>query len=109
MPDDELHDLSQWDLEHAQQQAPPKQRRTVVSVAFPSADYQFVGSAAQAVGMRTSEFVRFSALREAHEVAAVFRWGQDRTQTDSNWSVNEEVIASDGAVVRDETTKVAAA
>ncbi len=60
--DQELQDMSQWDHERAEERAPVKGARAVVSVAFAREDFSRVTECAQREGMRTSEFIRQAAL-----------------------------------------------
>ncbi|HUG16859.1 MAG TPA: hypothetical protein VMM78_17765 [Thermomicrobiales bacterium] len=59
----ELEDPDTWDETQAQVHQPPKHRRAVVSVAFPRDDFERVADAANASGMKLSEFIRHAALQ----------------------------------------------
>jgi len=63
--DEELQDESFWDWESATWQPPVVNPRAVVSVSFPSADFQVVARAAEAAGLKLSEFIREAAIAAA--------------------------------------------
>lgn len=65
--DEELRELEDPDTwETASESRPPvKNQRSVVSVAFAREDFEHVARAARQRGMRTSEFIRNAALRQA--------------------------------------------
>ncbi len=72
MHDDELRRLQdddEWDAESAVYQPPRKTRRAVVSVAFPSADFQLVATVARAAGQPTSQFIREAAVERARRAS----------------------------------------
>ena len=52
-----------WDLAGAVTQPPVKNRRSVVSVAFPSEQFQAVARAAREQGKKLSAFIREAAMR----------------------------------------------
>lgn len=74
MDDKELRDLQEpgsWDDDRAERRSGLKTARAVVSVAFARQDFERVSEAARVSGMRTSEFIRQAALREASEQQGV--------------------------------------
>ena len=62
---EELRNPDTWDLGNAVTQPPIKNRRSVVSVAFPSADFQTVAREARRLGKKVSAFIREAALGAA--------------------------------------------
>jgi hypothetical protein len=60
----QLEDPDTWDGQ-VEQRSPVKNQRSVVSVAFAREDYERVAQAARHHGMKTSEFIRNAALRQA--------------------------------------------
>ena len=61
----DLEDSQSWDLDNPVKSGPVKNRRTVVSVSFPSSAFQVVASAADAAGLSTSQFIREAAIAKA--------------------------------------------
>lgn len=61
----DLENEGSWAWEKAETRPAVESRRTVVSVAFPRAEYEQVARYASSVGMKTSEFIRNAALRMA--------------------------------------------
>ena len=57
-----------WDFDNPVKSEPVKNRRTVVSVSFPSSDYQVVAAAASEAGLNTSRFIREAAISKASPV-----------------------------------------
>jgi hypothetical protein len=60
-----LSDPEEWDFDAAEGRQPVRRARAIVSVAFAADDFDLVNGAARARGLRTSEFIRESALRAA--------------------------------------------
>ncbi len=52
-----------WDFDTAVIQPPIANRRSVVSVAFPAADFQTVAREARRLGVKLSAYIREAALR----------------------------------------------
>ena len=76
MPDrtsKELEAAENWDFENPEPGVPVKNRRTVVSVSFPSEAFRVVSTYAQSVRMKTSEFIREAAIDRASPQGAVSR------------------------------------
>ena len=63
----ELEDPNTWDLENAEIMPPVRNPRAVVSVSFPRGDFELVSECAEKHGMKTSEFIRKAAIKEASE------------------------------------------
>ena len=61
----DLEDSRNWDLDNPTKAGPVRGRRTVVSVSFPSGDFQIVAAAADEVGITTSQFIREAAIAKA--------------------------------------------
>ncbi len=61
----ELEDPQSWDLDHPVKSGPVRNRRTVVSVSFPSSAFQVVAEAAHEAGLSTSRFIREAAVAKA--------------------------------------------
>ena len=61
----DLEEMKNWDLENPVKSDPVKNRRTVVSVSFPSRDFQVVAAAADQAGISTSQFIREAAVAKA--------------------------------------------
>lgn len=72
----DLEDSRNWDLDNPTKSRPVKNRRTVVSVSFPSRDFQVVAAAAEEVGITTSQFIREAAIAKASPgyAEAVVSW-----------------------------------
>ena len=72
----ELQNPDNWDYDSAELHPPVKNRRTVVSVSLPSADFQLINAYAERMGMRVSEMIRKAALEKAspQEGSVVFQW-----------------------------------
>jgi hypothetical protein len=60
-----LEDPDEWDLEHAERQQPPRNRRAIVSVAFKPQDFAMVSAVARERGQPVSQFIRQAALESA--------------------------------------------
>ena len=75
-------DSRNWDLDNPTKSGPVKNRRTVVSVSFPSSDFQVVAAAADKAGLTTSQFIREAALAKASPVyaEAVVSWAGGTNQ-----------------------------
>ena len=58
-------DSERWDLDNPVKSGPVKNRRTVVSVSFPSGAFQVVAAAAGEAGLSTSQFIREAAIAKA--------------------------------------------
>ena len=72
MPDDQeldLQDDSTWDSDKAEVRQPSRSNRVVVSVAFTRQDFEKVVEHAESVNMKTSEFIRSSALEKVSKPA----------------------------------------
>jgi hypothetical protein len=54
-----------WDLDAAEARPAVRNRRAVVSVAFPSEDFKKVSQAAERAKMKISEFIREAAIAMA--------------------------------------------
>ena len=54
-----------WDLDNPVRSGPVKDRRTVVSLSFPSSAFQIVAAAAHQSGLSTSQFIREAAVTKA--------------------------------------------
>ena len=65
-----LEDSRNWNLNNPTKSGPVRNRRTVVSVSFPSRDFQVVAAAADEVGITTSQFIREAAIAKASPVYA---------------------------------------
>ncbi len=68
MSDNELEEIQNpdnWDFEHAERGKRTRAPRAIVSVAFSREDFEKVGRCAEQLGMRTSEFIRDSAVTRA--------------------------------------------
>ena len=61
----ELGDSRNWDLDNPIKSEAVKNRRTVVSVSFPSSAFQVVAAAAGEAGLSTSRFIREAAVAKA--------------------------------------------
>ena len=61
----DLETTDSWDLDNPESGGPVKNRRTVVSVSFPSDAFQLVATAAEKSGSKTSEFIREAAVAKA--------------------------------------------
>ena len=72
----DVEDSQNWDLENPVKAGPVKNRRTVVSVSFPSSALQVVAAAADEAGLSTSQFIREAALAKASPayVEAAMSW-----------------------------------
>ena len=72
----ELEDMRNWDLDNPIKSGPVKNRRTVVSVSFPSNAFQVVVEAAHEAGLNTSQFIREAAVAKASPAyaEAVVTW-----------------------------------
>ncbi|HQY31711.1 MAG TPA: hypothetical protein PK691_10510, partial [Thermomicrobiales bacterium] len=53
-----------WDFANVQEHAPVRTPRAVVSVSFNSDDLKVVADRAEALGLKTSEYIRKAALGE---------------------------------------------
>ena len=67
----ELESDETWDHDRGELRPPVKNRRTVVSVAFPRGDLEAVGRAAEQRRMKLSEFIRRAAVAQAITRAVV--------------------------------------
>ena len=69
-------DSRSWDLKNPTKSGPVRNRRTVVSVSFPSRDFQVVSAAAAEAGLPTSQFIREAAIAKASPVysESVISW-----------------------------------
>lgn len=67
----ELQSDETWDHDRGELRPPVKNRRTVVSVAFPRDDLETVGRAAEQQRMKLSEFIRRAAVDQAVTRAVV--------------------------------------
>ncbi len=65
LTDEELMDTEAWDWDNAVTLPPVKRKRSVLSVAFSAEQFEAIGEAAEALGMKLSAFVREAALRAA--------------------------------------------
>ena len=68
MSDSELEELQNpdnWAFEHAEKGKRTRAPRAIVSVAFSREDFEKVGRCAEQLSMRTSEFIRDSAVARA--------------------------------------------
>ena len=61
----DYEDSERWDLDNPVKAGPIKNRRTVVSVSFPSGAFQVVVAAAGEAGLSTSQFIREAAIAKA--------------------------------------------
>ena len=61
----DYEDSKRWDLDNPVKAGPIKNRRTVVSVSFPSGAFQVVVAAAGEAGLSTSQFIREAAIAKA--------------------------------------------
>ena len=61
----DLEEMNNWDLDNPVKSDPVKNRRTVVSVSFPSSAFQLVAAAAEQAGLSTSRFIREAAVAKA--------------------------------------------
>ena len=64
-----LQDESTWDSDKAEVRPPSRSNRVVVSVAFARQDFDKVVELAESVNMKTSEFIRTSALEKVSKPA----------------------------------------
>lgn len=62
---EELQRRDQWEEDDGEVHEPAKTRRAVVSVAFSREDFERVAECARGLGMKTSEFIRETALDHA--------------------------------------------
>ncbi|MSQ14664.1 MAG: hypothetical protein EXR50_02220 [Dehalococcoidia bacterium] len=79
----ELQDPNNWDDERTEVLEPVKNQRSILSVAFTRQDFALVVTAAQELGIRTSEFVREAAIARAlrqHELAQLSSYSYGRGQ-----------------------------
>jgi hypothetical protein len=86
--DEELQDEAEWDLKHAEVRGSVKKGRAVVSVSLDRDLFERTAQAAEARGLKTSEFIR-AALVEALErldVPVVHLWAAD-TQSKVGYSI----------------------
>lgn len=67
----ELEDVASWDWDNAETREPVKSRRAVVTVNYPREDFERVAAAAQASGMKLSEYIRQASLRHTMTTGAV--------------------------------------
>ena len=67
----ELESDETWNHDRGELRPPVKNRRTVVSVAFPRDDLETVGRAAEQRRMKLSEFIRRAAVDQAITRAVV--------------------------------------
>ncbi len=65
-----LENPENWDWENAETVSGTKNRRTIVSVAFPRSDFKKVAECARQIGMSVSAFVRHSAVDTAEKVSS---------------------------------------
>lgn len=72
----DLEDSQNWDMDNVVKSGPVKNRRTVVSVSFPSSAFQVVSAAAGEAGLSTSQFIREAAIAKASPYYAevVVKW-----------------------------------
>ena len=73
----DLEEEQNWDFEEPVKSEPVRNRRTVVSVSFPSSALQVVAAAAGKAGLSTSRFIRDAAIAKASPVytEVVASWG----------------------------------
>lgn len=71
MSDDELMDREQWDWSRVVRRPGVKGARVVVSVAMSRVEFEAVSGAAEAMGMKLSEFIRRAALSRVEEAMKV--------------------------------------
>ncbi|MYC07528.1 MAG: hypothetical protein F4X57_10210 [Chloroflexi bacterium] len=73
----DLEEEQNWDFEDPVKSEPVRNRRTVVSVSFPSSALQVVAAAANKAGLSTSRFIRDAAIAKASPVytEVVASWG----------------------------------
>ena len=64
MDENELEKTQSWDLDNSEERPPVKNRRSIVSVAFPTDDLVAVEVAAEQAGKRLSEFIRDAAVEK---------------------------------------------
>ena len=77
----EQEESQSWDFDNPVKSGPVKNRRTVVSVSFPSSDFQIVAAAAGEAGLNTSRFIREAAIAKASPVytEVMVSWGGGTT------------------------------
>ena len=61
----DLEDSRSWHSDSPEKSGLVRNRRTVVSVSFPSGDFQVVAAAAHEAGLSTSQFIREAAMAKA--------------------------------------------
>ena len=99
----ELEDSMNWDLDNPEKSGPVKNRRTVVSVSFPSSDFQVVAAVARRTGFSTSQFIREAAMAKASPgyVEATVEWAGgtaptviqlDPSPTTLCWTAPEPIV-----------------
>ena len=81
IPDElaELQNPDNWDFDNAVEVKPRRKARAIVSVAFPSADFERVCKAAEKVGTKVSQYIRHAAMQKA--TPSVHRQGDNVTSS----------------------------
>ena len=72
--EEELMDPESWDDESLEVRQPAKKPRAVVSVAFPSADFELVSAKAREQGATVSGYIRKAALDQAKSPVTSVSW-----------------------------------
>jgi hypothetical protein len=64
-----LENSENWDWENAETESGTKNRRAIVSVAFPREDFKKVAECARQIGVSVSAFIRHAAVDTAEKVS----------------------------------------
>ena len=85
--EEELMDPSSWDDDTAEVRQPVRKPRAVVSVAFPSVDFELVAAKAREEGVTVSGYIRQAAVAQA-----------SNTVVSVGWSATHSVFTAQGPV-----------
>lgn len=88
----ELESDETWDHDRGELRPPVKNRRTVVSVAFPRHDLERVGRAAEQEDMKLSEFIRRAAVSQATTRAVVTSIIWEGTTSSGQFIMSGDVV-----------------
>ena len=72
--EEELMDPASWDDDSLAVRQPTKKPRAVVSVAFPSADFELISAKAREKGETVSGYIRTAALEHAKSPVTSVMW-----------------------------------
>ena len=85
--EEELMDPGSWDDDSLEVRRPVKKPRAIVSVAFPSADFELIVAKAREQGATVSGYIRQAALSQAKS-----------SVTSVSWSATHPVHSAQGSV-----------